>query len=58
MAVLCVLVGQPGLRGTNVDIIKSVPGPLAIRSDWEYRGAENRKQNDESSSVPLGHSAG
>lgn len=55
---LCVLEGQPGLRGTNVDIIKRVPGPLAICSDREYGGDENRKQDDESSSVPLGHSAG
>lgn len=41
-----------------MDIIKCVSGPLAICSDREYGGAENRKQNDESSSVPLGHSAG
>lgn len=55
---LCVPSSQPELRGTNKDCIKCVPGPLAICSDWKHRGVENRKQNDESSSVPLGHSAG
>lgn len=55
---ICVLTSQPEMRGTNMAIIKCVPGPLAVCSDRKHGGTENRKQNDESSSVPLGHSAG